>query len=208
MLTRRGFLVWAAGAVPVAIFVRAAHAASIAHLAAAPETLDALGEAILPSELGRAERARVVAGFRRWMDGYRENAELLHAYGGSRLRLTGATPATRWGKQLDELDAATRASDGKAFSALPVGRRQAVVRPLLAAERAGMPASPDGATHVAAGLLAFFYSSALATDLCYEVAIGKNQCRPLAQSSRRPLARSASSSGRVLSIRSDVETGS
>lgn len=198
-----------AGALPVAVVVRAAHSASVEHLGAAPETLSALGEAILPTELGRADIDRVVAGFRRWMEGYRENAEVLHGYGASRLRFTGPTPATRWGRQLDELDGAARASGGASFAALSVSARQAVIRPLLAAERGtGVPGSPEGAAHVSLALLAFFYSSATATDLCYEAAIGKNQCRPLSESSRRPAPRAKSSSGRVLFIRSGSEGGS
>ena len=39
----------------------------------------------------------------------------------------------------------------------------------------------------AVALLAHFYASPAATDLCYEARIGKDTCRPLAQSSRKPL---------------------
>jgi hypothetical protein len=209
MLTRRGFLGWLAGAIPVAAVSRAAHGAAVAHLGAAPETLDALAEAILPSALGKAEARRIAAGFRRWMDGYREGAERLHAYGGSRLTVTGPTPATRWVGQLDALESAARSSGGKPFAALSVADRQAIVRPLLAGERgAGIPASPDAATHVAAGLLSFFYSSSAATDLCYEVAIGRNQCRPLADSPKQPRPRAKAPAGRMLPIQSTVEGGS
>src|SRR5438309_7171021 len=105
MLSRREFLSWLAGTIPVAVIVRRAHTVSMAHLAAAPETLDALGVAVLPGELGPGQVGRVVAGFRRWIDGYRQNAELNHGYGNSRLRFSGPTPATRWTKQLDDLDA-------------------------------------------------------------------------------------------------------
>ena len=209
MLSRRGFLGWVAGALPVAVVVRAAHSASLTHLAAAPETFDALGRAVLPAELGTAEIERAVAGFRRWIAGYRENSELLHAYGGSRLRFNGPTPATRWTRQLDELDAAALAADGKTFAALTVAQRQAMVRPLLTDARgAGVPASPEGASHVALAMLAFFYSSAAATDLCYEAAIGRNQCRALGESPKRPMPRGKSAGGRMLVIRSDVGAGS
>jgi hypothetical protein len=36
-------------------------------------------------------------------------------------------------------------------------------------------------------MLAHFYESPEAADLCYEAQIGKNQCRPLAASLRKPL---------------------
>ena len=207
MVSRREFMGWLAGLIPAAAVVRRAHATSIAYLTAAPETLDALGAAVLPAELGRAQAGQVVDGFRRWIDGYRENAELNHAYGNSRLRFSGPTPATRWAKQLDDLDASARATHGGSFSTLTIAQRQQLVRPLIAAER-GIPGSPDGGTHVALALLGFFYGSPLATDLCYEAAIGKSTCRPLGDSSKRPLPRMKSATGRVLPVRIEVEAGS
>lgn len=188
MLSRRDFLTWLAGALPVAAVVRRAHIVSMSHLVSAPATLDALGVALLPSELGMGQIGRVVVGFRHWIDGYRENVEINHAYGNSRLRFTGPTPATRWTKQLDDLDAAATTTHGSPFAALTVTQRQQLIRPLLVADR-GIPGSPEGASHVALALLAFFYASPAATDLCYEAAIGKTTCRPLGESSRHPLAR-------------------
>src|SRR5260370_41771331 len=141
MLSRREFMGWVAGLIPAAAVVRRAHAASIAYLTAAPETLDALGAAVLPAELGSAATGQVVAGFRRWIDGYRENAELNHGYGNSRLRFSGPTPATRWTKQLDDLDAGARAAHGGSFAALTVGQRRAICRAPLPARRRP-PADP------------------------------------------------------------------
>ena len=188
MLSRRRFLGTLAGAVPLAVIVRQAHAASMSFLAAAPEALDAIGEAVLPSELGANGTRRVVGDFRRWMEGYRENAEVDHAYGNSRLRFTGPTPATRWTKQLDDLDAAARSAKGKSFASLTVAERQELLRPLLAAERGPLGGAPDGSTHVAAALLAFFYGSSEAADLCYEASIGRRTCRPLNEQSKQPVA--------------------
>ena len=198
---------WLAGLIPAAAIVRRAHAASITYLAAAPDTLNALGGAVLPSELGSALTAQVVAGFRRWIDGYRENAELNHGYGNSRLRFSGPTPATRWAKQLDDLDASARAAHGSSFASLTIAQRQELVRPLIAAER-GIPSNPDGATHIALALLGFFYGSSLANDLCYEAAIGKNTCRPLSDSPKHPMPRVKSATGRVLTVRTGTEAGS
>ena len=188
MLGRRQFLGWAAGLIPAAVVVRHAHAAAIAELNAAPETLDALGLAILPTELGAAGARQVVAGFRRWLDEYREGAELNHGYGTSRLSLAGPTPATRWMPQLDALEAAAQRAHGGAFTALTVEQRRALVRDALAAERAtGVPA-PERATHVAAALLGYFFTSSQATDLCYLAPIGRDKCRPLAMSPKRPVS--------------------
>ena len=175
-----------AGFVPAAAIVRRAHAAAVAELAAAPETLDALGQAVLPSELGDPQIRRVVAAFRRWLDDYREGAELVHAYGSSRLSLAGPTPATRFATQLDGLESAARTAHGRSFSALTVDERRGIVRSAVASERGtGLP-SADRAAHVVTGLLGFFYATPQATDLCYLATIGRNTCRPLAAVSRRP----------------------
>ena len=186
VLSRRQFFAWAAGVVPAAIVVRHAHAAAIAELRAAPETLDALGLAILPTELGDAQARRVVAGFRRWLDEYKEGAELNHGYGNSRLAFAGPTPATRWLPQLDALETAAQKAHARPFSALTIEQRRALVREALASDRATNIQSPERATHVATALLGYFFTSSQATDLCYVAAIGRNTCRPLAKSAQRP----------------------
>src|SRR5690242_11348544 len=127
-ISRRRFLASLAAGVPVAAVVRRAHAAAVCHVEAEPATLDALGEAILPSQLGRAGITRAVAAFRDWGTGYHENAELVHGYGTSRLRSTGPTPLTRWTMQLDALDAAARSKHGRAFKALTPAERADLVR--------------------------------------------------------------------------------
>jgi hypothetical protein len=186
MLSRRQFFGWAAGVLPAAILVRHAHAAAISELRAAPETLDALGLAILPAELTEPQRRRVVAGFRRWLDEYQEGAEVNHPYGSSRLSVTGPTPATRWMPQLDALEAAARKSHGSGFAAVARDQQRALVREALASERATGIQAPERANHVAAALLGYFFTSSQATDLCYLAPIGRNTCRPLTKSPQRP----------------------
>ena len=186
-ISRRRFLASLAAAVPLAAVVRRAHAASVSHLEAEPATLDALGQAILPSQLGRAGITRVVAAFRDWGTGYHENAELVHGYGTSRLRSTGPTPLTRWTTQLDALDTAAQSKHGRAFKALTVAERTTLVRDALKGERLDRLASVVDANHVAVALLAHFYESSDAANLCYQARIGRQTCRPLAQQSRKPL---------------------
>src|SRR4051794_11013807 len=100
MISRRAFLGWLAAAVPAAAIVRRAHALAIDHLADEPRTLRALGEAILPAQVGPIAVMR----FQQWIAGYREGAELLHGYGTSKLEVAGPTPATEWSKQLSDID--------------------------------------------------------------------------------------------------------
>jgi hypothetical protein len=133
----------------------------------------------------------VVQGFQRWIAGYREHAELTHGYGTSRIRFTGPTPATRWASQLDELDAAARRRHGKPFAQLAPSNAEALVRDVLAGEALDRLPSVVDAKHVAIALLAYFFDSSEATDLCYGALIGRQTCRPLAQSAPMPAALSA-----------------
>jgi hypothetical protein len=186
-LSRRTFLASLAAAVPLAVVVRRAHAAAVVHLASEPATLDALAEAVLPSALGRAGIAKEVAAFREWGAGYREGAEVNHGYGTSRLRSLGPTPLTKWTTQLDELDARAQSKHQRNFRDLPVADRVALVRAVLEGQRMDrMPGIAD-ASHVSLALLAHFYDSSAANDLCYEAKIGKATCRPLAASTGKPL---------------------
>jgi hypothetical protein len=186
-ISRRRFLASLASVVPLTVVVRRAHAAAVRHLEADPATLDALGEAILPSRLGRAGIAREVSAFRDWGKYYREDAELLHGYGTSRLRATGPTPVTRWTSQLDTLDSAAQSKHSRAFKTLKIEERTELVRDALKGERLDRLPGVVDANHVAVALLAHFYESSAAADLCYESRIGRQTCRPLALQARKPL---------------------
>jgi hypothetical protein len=186
-LNRRAFLARLAAAVPAAALVRHAHALAVDDLAASPRTMLALGEAVLPTELGTAGAAAAVRAFQQWIAGYREGAELVHGYGTSRLTYAGPTPATRWAAQLDALDALARKSGARTFADLAAARRRDIVRAELAALKADRLTGVGQAPHVAVALLAHWYGGADATDRCYEARIGRQQCRPLGTSPRRPL---------------------
>jgi len=187
LLSRRAFLGTLAAAVPAAALVRRAHAAAVDDIAADPRTLHALGEAVLPSELGRAGTQAAVTDFQRWIAGYRENAELLHGYGTSTLGKSGPTPATRWAAQLDALDATARKEGARSFAALTLERRREMVRAELTALKADRIPPVGRAPHVALALLGHWYGTPQAIDRCYESQIGKESCRPLAGSMRKPL---------------------
>jgi hypothetical protein len=186
-LSRRTFLASLASAVPLAVIVRHAHAASVAHLTSDPATLGALAEAILPSALGRAGINKEVAAFREWGTRYREGAELVHGYGTSRLRTLGPTPLTKWATQLDDLDARAQTAHQRNFRDLSVSDRANIVRAVLQGQRLDRMPSVIDASHVSLALLAHFYESSAANDLCYEAQIGKMTCRPLSASARKPL---------------------
>ncbi len=186
-LSRRAFVGALAAVFPSATLVRLAHAAAVDNIAADPHTMRALAETVLPGALGGPRTAAVAAGFQRWIAGYREGAELLHGYGTSKLERTGPTPATRWAQQLDALKARASKQHGKAFAMLTVAQRQSLVQTDLDAIKADRIPAVAQAPHVALALLAHFYGSREANDLCYDAVIARESCRPLAGSSRKPL---------------------
>jgi hypothetical protein len=159
--SRRAFLGALAAVVPATLVVRHAHAA--------------------------AGQRTTVEGFQRWIAGYREHAELVHLYGTSTIEWTGPSPAMRWAAQLTALDAAARREGARTFAALAPAARLTLVRGQLDALHAERIPSLMQAPHVALALLAYFYESPAATDLCYRSAIMPQQCRPLAAQARRPL---------------------
>ncbi len=191
MLHRRFFLAWLTSLIALPRIVRAAAGrarAPASQPAVPPRVLvRALGDAVLPSELGQARREVASDAFLRWMSGYREGAELLHPYGSPRISYAGKSPVPGWGSQLNALDRAARAKHGAGFATVTVANRQALVREALSEDRSDRLPSVASARHIALGLLAHFFGSSEATDLCYRAQIGRNKCRPLVHNGRKPL---------------------
>jgi hypothetical protein len=147
--------------------------------------LHALADAVLPQAIGEDGRQSVVAAFQQWLAGYRAGAELEAGYGFPRLRRAGPTPFDRYSAQLDALETEARAS-GRGFADLPRDARQALVRAAIdGAKVERLPARPTGG-HIAADLMAFYFASSAANDLCYEARIGRGTCRTLTGSVERP----------------------
>jgi len=187
VLARRRFVAWVAGAIPIALVTRRADALSAAWIAGEPETLRALAEAVLPSELGGAGAARVAREFQAWIDNYAEHVELVHGYGTSALRFSRASPRPNWAAQLEKLGQRITDSGQRKFAAMSIEERRAVVRDELKNERIDRMPAVGSASHVALGLLAFYYGSSESADLCYGSLIGRETCRPLAAAPRKPL---------------------
>jgi hypothetical protein len=161
---------------------------AIAELDAA--MLEAVAEAVLPTELGAQGRTRVVGDFLRWVRDYREGAETDHGYGFTRIRSTGASPARKYSEQLAALHRAAAAAKpspgGNAFVALDVdARRVAIAAALGEARVERLPTRPNGA-HIVADLMGFYFNSSAALDLCYRAPIGRDVCRGLDGSEKEP----------------------
>jgi hypothetical protein len=149
------------------------------------ETLVALATTVLPASLGRKRILEVTARFEAWLGAYRPGAELDHGYGHTKLQTAAGSPASGHELQLAALERSARA-EGSSFANLSYERRRALVISAVDAARiAGLPERPDG-RHVATDLLAFFFRSSDANDLCYQAAIGRDTCRGLAGSEAEP----------------------
>jgi len=192
MFSRRQFigLLSALAALPASVRAlgrRVAHVSAWQRSIPSPASIRALGAAILPSEMGKARLEVASDAFWRWMNGYREGAELLHPYGSPRIGYAGLSPVPKWTTQLNALDRAARDKHAKAFAALSANERQALVRDAISDFKGERLPNVVAAPHIALGMLAHFYGSSDATDLCYRARIGRNKCRPLAQNARKPL---------------------
>ena len=130
--------------------------------------LRALARVTLPSAVDADAAAE---GFARWVRGYRAGAEMDHGYGFTRLRTKPALPAANYMRQLAELG--------------PEPSAEAVAAALDAVKTAELPRTPDG-RHVASDLMAWYFRSSDANDLCYRAAIGRDKCRGLAGSENAP----------------------
>jgi hypothetical protein len=194
MTTRRTFVGWLSGlgaALGIGVRTRASQAETPVSTEQAG-TLDAaivrgVAEAVLPSELGDGGIATVSRAFTRWIGGYRPGVELVHPYGSSELRQTGESPIRRWRSQLGSLDTAAREKHRKAFTALTRDQRRELVTSALGEERLNRLPDPLQANHIAMAVLAWYFATPDAVDLCYNAKIGRNQCRPLVHASREPL---------------------
>jgi len=132
------------------------------------EHLRALARVVLPSGVDAAAAA---AKFAEWVRGYRAGAEMDHGYGFTRLRTKPALPAANYARQLAALGTQPSA--------------EAVAAALEEAHVTDLPRTPDG-RHVASDLMAWYFRSSEANDLCYRAAIGRDLCRGLAESENPP----------------------
>jgi hypothetical protein len=148
-------------------------------------TLYEIAASVLPESLGvtrvRATADRFVA----WTRGYREGVALSHGYGHPRLQRSGASPVPTYIAQLAAL-AAEAGTRGARWPALDLEtRRRLLDASLTKANVRGLPARPNG-QHVVSDLMAFYYRSSEANDVCYSAMINREVCRPIAITTRKP----------------------
>ena len=154
------------------------------------ETLSAVAEVVLPSDLSAQERKRAVDRFVAWFVNYRQGADMGHGYGAATLRQpSGPSPITRYPSQFAALATAARERGGSTFAALPAASRRDIVEKLLNGPQPvnRLPAQPTGASLIA-DLMGSYFTSADAWDRCYRAEIQRDNCRTLDNSAEQPRA--------------------
>ena len=185
-MQRRTLLQWLASATAVLPFERIRVLAQPRDLT--PESIALLREiapTVLPTSLGGAKTAAVVDKFVAWTRGYREGVALSHGYGHPRLQRSGASPVPVYIAQLAAL-AAEANTRGVRWPALDLDTRRRLLDAALAkANVRGLPARPTG-QHIVSDLMAFYFRSSEANDVCYSAMINREVCRPIAITTRKP----------------------
>lgn len=191
-----------AGCAPAGDGARDAASPGTAHTTGSPaepvplpaHTLRAVAEAVLPEQLGTDGRERAVTAFERWSDGLEPVAELSHPYLVPETRYSGPDPRPGWAAQLQGLEKECRARHETTLADLDMaGRRQMLARGVGQAGP-GL-GSPANANHIAVALVAHFFASPVATDMCYRRTIAKQQCRGLEGAPAEPEVLDARTAG-------------
>ncbi len=140
---------------------------------------------VLPSALGRGGQDEAVDVFLRWARNYKEGVPLSHGYGHPRLVRSGPSPSSGYPGQIEALRQAAQARGGR-FGALPLETRRALLdEAFTAAAVRNLPGRPDG-KHVVADLMAHYFRSSAASDLCYNARIGRHTYRAISVTTVRP----------------------
>lgn len=140
---------------------------------------------VLPSAIGVKGQDEAVDSFLRWLRDYKEGVPLSHGYGEPRLVRSGSSPAPAYGAQINALRQAATDRGGR-FGALPLDARRAILDAAFkAAGVQNLPARPDG-KHVVADLMAHYFRSSAANDLCHNARIGRNTFRAIRVTTVRP----------------------
>ena len=149
--------------------------------------LDALGEVVLPAELGAKGHDVAIGAFVAWADGYDPVAEQMHGYGYSDIRYLPPDPSPTWRAQLTALDLLARRSRLKAFAVLDAASRREVLEIALKGHGGARLPDPLYGSHIAIALLAHWASSPDAWNLAWGAKITPGSCRVLGNANAKPL---------------------
>ena len=152
------------------------------------QTLEAVGRLVLPrSALGADGISRATDSFLAWLDGFEPVSERDHPYESGDITYGPPDPAPLWGAQLDALTIeATRRFEAAYTDLDEVRQREILLRQLPENLPADMPYA-GAATHIAIGLIAWFYTTPEATDLALQAKVGRYLCRGFGGAGEQPV---------------------
>lgn len=140
---------------------------------------------VLPSGLNTSGQDQAVDDFLRWIRDYKEGVPLSHGYGNPRLVRSGPSPAAGYARQIAALEQVARDRGGR-FGILPIETRRTLLDEAFKASNVQtLPGVPDG-KHVVADLMAHYFRSSAANDLCHNARIGRNVNRAIRVTTVRP----------------------
>jgi hypothetical protein len=185
-MRRRTLLQALASSLPVIPLTRVRLAAQVRSFT--PESVEVLRDVaatVLPASLGADKISLLVDRFLVWGRDYEEGVALAHGYGDPKLVKSGPSPVPDYVAQLSAIDGASRAKGGR-FAALPLETRRTILSDALTAARVETMLGRPMGRHVVADLMAFYFRSSEANDLAYRARIGRQMCRSLEMTTRRP----------------------
>ena len=145
--------------------------------------LVALGLLVLPTSALDSERLRrTLQRFASWADGFEPVAELDHRYlSTDEIPYGPPDPRPLWRAQLEALETEAQKRHLTSFVELAPNEQRrmatrAIERSTPGEPGAGLP-RPERAAHVAVALIAWFFASSDANDLCHGKRIGRHECR-------------------------------
>lgn len=192
-LERRSFLLRSAALASAGLLPAAARAQTPLSRPTTVEhhpNFELCAQLVLPAQtLGRDSLTKTLGGFKDWLTAFEPVAELDHGYLSSDAITYGPPdPRPLWLSQLEALDIEAGKRYSAAFEKLSKQRQQALLQSAMdraSAQQHSLP-RPEHAPHIAIAMMAWYFRSSAANDLCYQARIGRHECRGMARVIDKP----------------------
>jgi hypothetical protein len=149
--------------------------------------LEALAMIVLPKTvLGNDGIKRVTKQFLDWLDGFEPVSELNHPYYSEEINYGPPDPAPLWGAQLRALDIEAQNRFEQGFLEISEEQQRHILERRLPDNLPQELPFAGNAPHVAIGLIAYFYATSEANDLCLRAKVMRQTCRGLETSPDKP----------------------
>lgn len=151
--------------------------------------LEALSRIVLPrNALGDAGLTRAIGDFLTWLEGFEPVSERDHSYGSNEVFYGPPDPVPLWRVQLDALTIEATKRFAAPYTEISEDRQKEILVHQLPDQLPEDMPYAGAATHVAIGLIAWFYATPEANDLALQAKIGRQTCRGLQTGPDKPAA--------------------